>query len=477
MKRESGVLMHVSTLWGDFGIGSFGKEARAFVDFLATAGYSWWQVLPFSMPDEYGSPYKSYSAFAGNPYFIDLPTLWREGLITDAELAHARQRCDHTSELARLREERIPLLLRAAARVKDTAPILAFLEEKPEVAQLCRYMALRHANGDTPWQEWTVTEPDGALVLGWAFIQYTFFRQWASVKQYAHERGVRILGDIPIYVSCDSADVWASPHLFDLNAKGYPRRVSGVPPDYFAEDGQLWGNPLYRWDVMKRDGYAWWQKRLSLMLELFDGVRIDHFRAIEHYWSVPASARTAREGKWVKGPGAPFLRAMKEVAGDKLLIAEDLGDITPAVHRLMKQAGLPGMRVFQFAFLGDPSSPHLPHNYPENCVAYTGTHDNNTLLGYIWEQDSATREKILAYCQYTGENWDGGYDNIIRTMLASHARLTVFPIQDLLHYGCDCRLNTPGKAEGNWTWRLTARQMQELDPHRLRRDNELYGRV
>ncbi len=477
MKRSSGVLMHISSLWGNYGIGSFGDEAKEFIDFLAAAGYSFWQVLPFCMPDEFWSPYQSYSAFAGNPYLIDLPRLYRDGLLTDSELKDAEQQSPYACEFARLEKERLPLLFRAAERVQNRAPIQAFLDENPEIEKFCRYMALREQNGGKVWCDWTVSEPDERLFDGWAFIQYTFFAQWEEIKRYANDRGVQLIGDIPIYVSYNSADVWANRELFELTPDGKPKNVAGVPPDYFCADGQLWGNPLYRWDRMKADGYDWWVRRIRTMLRLFDGVRIDHFRALDSYWSVPADAETAREGKWVKGPGYPFVKKLKEAAGDKLLIAEDLGDITPSVHELMKRAALPGMRVFQFAFLGDPASPHLPHNYPENCVAYTGTHDNNTLLGFMWEQKEHTRRRILRYCRYAGDDWNRSYDSILATMLASHAALVVFPIQDLLHYGSDCRLNTPGRATGNWSWRITKEQLLTLDSRALRDGNQLYGRI
>lgn len=477
MKRSSGVLMHITSLWGEYGCGSFGDEAKKFIDFLADAGFTLWQVLPFGVPDAFDSPYQSYSAFAGNPYLIDLPSLYRSGLLTAAELESAKQKTPYACEFERLRQERLTLLFRAAARVQNREPIHAFLSENPEIEQFCRYMALKEQNGNASWTDWTVTEPDPTLTDNWAFLQYTFFTQWDEIKKYANDRGIKIIGDIPIYVSHDSADVWANRDLFELDEKGYPTRVAGVPPDYFSEDGQLWGNPLYRWKRMKEDGYRWWCDRLRTALSLFDGVRIDHFRAIDAYWAVPADATTAKEGKWVKGPGMDFVKQLKGVAEDRLLIAEDLGDITGSVHKLMKQAGLPGMRVFQFAFLGDPNSPHLPHNYEEDCVAYTGTHDNNTLLGFIWEQDEATRRRIFRYCQYAGEDRDGSYDYILRTMLASHAARVVFPLQDLLHFGADCRMNTPGRAAGNWSWRITEEQFRTLDASKFRCYNELYSRI
>ncbi len=477
MRRSAGVLMHISSLPGDYGIGSFGKEAKEFAKTIADAGFSYWQVLPFCPTDEFYSPYKSVSCFSGNPFFIDLPTLAKEGLITAEELATARAETPYACEFARLEGERVALLSRAATRVKNKAPVYTFLKEHPQIMRACEFLALHETNERRLWTEWTITEAKEEEVFAWGFIQYTFYQQWLEVKRYANDLGVKIIGDIPIYVSLDSADVWANRDLFDLDEDFTPRNVAGVPPDYFSADGQLWGNPLYRWDVMKKDNYAWWSERIETMLTLFDGVRIDHFRALESYWSVPADAKTAREGKWVKGPGKPFIRRLREVAGDKLLIAEDLGDITPAVNELIAYSGFPGMRVLQFAFLGDTASPHLPHNYDTNVVAYTGTHDNNTLLGYVWEQNDDNRRRLLRYCQYNDKNWDNCYDHIIRTMLASHANLVIFPIQDLLRHGSDCRMNTPGRAIGNWAYRITREQLQSIPVARLHDDLSLYSRI
>ena len=476
-RRASGILLHVSSLHGDYSVGSFGKEALEFVDFLADSGYSYWQVLPFCIPDDCNSPYKSLSAFAGNPYFIDLPTLCAQGLITKAELTAARQESPYAMEDKRLAAERSALLAKAATRAENRAEIEAFITANPRLDEACRFLALRDANGQRPWQEWDCDTPDAERLFYYRFTQYHFYHQWQAVKAYANKKGIRIIGDMPIYVATDSADVYFNQGEFQLDARGNPTAVAGVPPDYFAEDGQLWGNPLYRWDKMKQNGFAWWRERMAYTLELFDGVRIDHFRGIESYWSVPAAAKTAREGRFRPGPRMPFVRAMREVAGDRLIIAEDLGDITPAVHRLLQQSALPGMRVFQFAFLGDPTSPHLPHTYEHNCVAYTGTHDNNTLLGYVWEQDDGTRRRMLSYCGYTDENWDNGYGAILRTMLQSHAGLVIFPIQDILGFGSDTRMNIPGKAEGNWCYRITRDQLFSINRRALYEQNQLYGRI
>lgn len=469
--------MHISSLWGDYGEGSFGAEAIEWIDFLSECGFSVWQTLPFCLPDEVNSPYKSFSAFSGNPNFIDLPTLYKEGLITAEELKSARQTSPYVCEFERLGRERIALLAKAAERFTDWDKVEEFFKDHKHTEKFCEFMALREANGEREWTLWTETEYNESTLKTWKFIQYTFFKQWKTIKDYANQRGISIIGDIPIYVALDSSDAWSSPEQFMLDKENKPVGVAGVPPDYFCEDGQLWGNPLYNWKKMKEDGYTWWKERILFMTELFDGVRIDHFRGLESYFSIPATEKTARNGKWVKGPGMSLIRELKKVCGDKLLIAEDLGEITPAVHKLVKDSGFPGMRVLQFGFLGDEESPHLPHNYEHNCIAYTGTHDNNTLLGFVWEIDDDIRRRLFSYCGYTGDSWDYSYDSLMRTMFASSAGLLVLPIQDLLFYGSDTRYNTPGQSEGNWAYRLTHAQLGEIDRAKFRYWNQLYGRI
>lgn len=476
MKRASGVLMHISSLHGDFSIGSFGDEAREFIDFISDMGFKWWQVLPFCMVDECNSPYKSYSAFGGNPYFVDLKTLVGEGLLTEDEINAYRQSQPYSAEYVRLYHTRCDVLMLASKRVKNRTEIEDFIENHVYLKQFCEFMALKKANGEKAWCDWDAFETDPDVLFMWKFIQYEFFMQWAQIKIYANSKGVKIIGDIPIYVSYDSADVWANKELFDLDGNGRPNCVAGVPPDYFAKDGQLWGNPLYNWDLMAKDGYKWWLDRLRHMFSMFDGVRIDHFRGIESYWSVPGDAATAREGKWVKGPGKSFVDAVNAIKGDKLIIAEDLGEITEDVTELVKYSGFPGMRVFQFGFLSDGDNPHMPHNYNENTVAYTGTHDNNTLLGYVWELDDDRRRKMLEYCGYTDPDWNRGYDSILRSIYVSNAALAVFPIQDILGYGSDTRLNIPGKADGNWQFRITRDQLMGIDREKFKKFNAMYAR-
>ncbi len=474
MNRKSGVLMHVSSLPGDFSIGSFGDEAKNFVDFLAGCGFTYWQVLPFCMVDECNSPYKSYSAFGGNPYFIDLNILHKRGLITSAELDAQRQQTPYSCEYVRLFHTRFALLRKAAGRVTDKDRIEAFIAGNPYLESFCRFMSLKTANNQKEWTLWENDSIDPEELFMWKFTQYEFFSQWNEIKKYANSKGIKIIGDIPIYVAFDSCDVWSNRGLFCVDKDNKPTGVAGVPPDYFAEDGQLWGNPLYDWDAMKKDGYQWWIDRLKHMLTMFDGVRIDHFRAFESYWAVPGDAKTAKNGRWLKGPGMELIAKLRDTADGKLIIAEDLGDITPEVAKLVSDSGFPGMRVFQFAFLSADST-HRPHHYINNCVAYSGTHDNNTLLGYLWELDEATRKTMLEYCGYSGD-WQGGCEGIIRTIFASAAGLTIFPIQDLLGYGSDTRLNIPGKADGNWQYRVTRGQLDSIDKIRFRRLNELYSR-
>lgn len=479
MKRASGVLAHLSSLYGDYSIGSFGKEAREFADFLSRCGFTYWQVLPFCMADDCYSPYRSYSAFAGNPLFIDLPTLADQDLLTAQELNEAKQKGPYLCEYPRLEKERLDLLRLAHSRLSDKQKeaVCRFIKAYPDLCRAAEFLALKQKNLDLPWYEWDELIPEEKELSFWKWIQYEFFRQWMEIKNYANEKGIQVIGDIPIYVALDSCDVWANPEQFQLDADMCPIKVAGVPPDYFSEDGQLWGNPLYDWEKMRKDGYGWWLKRIRYMLTLFDGIRIDHFRGLESYWSVPASAKSAKEGKWEKGPGHDFIDALRKEAKDRLIIAEDLGDITPEVHELLEYSRFPGMRVLQFAFLGDLRSPHLPHNYPKNCVAYSGTHDNNTLLGYVWEMPPESRARLLSYCNCPSAEWREACEQIVKTLMASHADTVIFPIQDIFVYGADTRMNTPGTAGSNWAYRITKEQLDAVDTEKFRFFNELYGRL
>ncbi len=476
MGRESGVLMHISSLNGEFSIGSFGRQAKEFVDILSESGFTWWQVLPFCPTDEYNSPYKSQGSFGGNPYFVDLETLFHKGLLTESELKSSIQKQPCSCEFERLGKERLSLLKLAASRVVDRTEIEKFVESYSYIKEFCEFMAYKAANGQKPWNEWTERKVDPETLFLWKFIQYEFFMQWAELKCYANGKNIKIMGDIPFYVSYDSADVWANKHLFMLDDDERPISVSGVPPDSFNKDGQLWGNPVYNWDEMKKDGFFWWQKRMKFMFSLFDGVRIDHFRGIEAYWSVPADADNARMGKWVKGPGREFVNAIREVQGDKTIVAEDLGNINDEVKKLVRQSGFYGMKVFQFGFSGEEDNPYKPHNYQERTIAYTGTHDNNTLLGYVWEMSEEDRSILFDYCGYYGNDLDKCFDSIFRLIYASHSKIVIFPIQDIFGFGSDARLNTPGRAENNWGFRVTTDQLHNGDWSKFAKWNAVYSR-
>lgn len=477
MKRQSGILMHISSLYGDYSIGSFGKNAFEFIDYIKKRGFSVWQVLPFTVTDEYNSPYKSLSAFAGNPYFIDLDILFEEGLIDEKDLQAAKQKTPWSCEFKRLSEERLVLLKKASLNFKDKKAVNDFIISNPHIEAFCRFMALRSQNNNEPWQKWTDnTVKDNETLFMWQFIQYEFLKQWAAVKEYANKNGVSIIGDIPFYVSDDSCDVWENKSVFQVNEKGYPESVAGVPPDYFSKEGQLWGNPLYDWDKLKSDDFKWWRDRMKHTLEMFDGVRIDHFRAVEAYWSVDAKETTAINGKWIKGPGIEFVNAIKQGNEDKLIIAEDLGDITDEVRELVSESGFPGMRIFQFAFLDDGDSIHQPHNYIKNSVAYTGTHDNNTIFGYLWECSDDERKRMLEYCNFSGEDWGKASPLLIREVFKSVSDLAIIPIQDLLMFGSDTRINIPGVADGNWSYRLTKDQLDNADSGFFIDLNRIYRR-
>ena len=472
--------MHLSSLWGEYGIGSLGKEALDFVDFLSDSGFTVWQTLPFCIPDEFNSPYKSPALFSFNPYFIDLPTLFEKGYISKDELFSERSTSHFLCDFSSLEINRLPLLFKAAKRAMEREGVRAavedFIAENPRINEAACFLALKETNGGELWQKWTKSTPCEEKFLFWQFLHYEFFCEWTKIKSYANEKGIRIIGDIPIYPSEDSADLWANPRAFLLDEQGYPSEVAGVPPDYFSPDGQLWGNPIYNYKQMKKDGFSWWRERIRHTLAIFDGARLDHFRGFDAFWSIP-KGRPAKEGKWKIGEGRALLTAIRQEAGEGFLIAEDLGEITESVKSLIFDFQFPSMRVFQFAFLGDKHSVHLPHNYIKNTVAYSGTHDNNTLLGYLFECDEATRARIFDYCGYFGGNIDQGASAVIRVLFSSSADTVIFPVQDLCGFGSDTRMNIPGQSEGNWSYRITESQIMNIDRGRLRFLNELYGRI
>ena len=475
-ERKSGVLLHITSLPGNYSSGSFGEEARAFVDLISEAGFSFWQTLPFCMPDRYHSPYASYGAFSGNPNFIDLPKLFEDGLLTRDELRSAVQTTPYLAEFERLSETRIPLLRRAAKRFGEREALDAFLTENPRIADFCAFMAKREHHGGSPWTEWQDDCYNTDAFYEWAFIQYRFYADFKGLKEYAAKKNIHLMGDLPIYVAHDSADVYTERGIFQLLPDGKPRRVAGVPPDAFAEDGQLWGNPLYDWGEMQKDGYRFFCDRMRHTLSLFDGVRLDHFRGFESYFSIPAEDTTARNGKWVKGPGRRLVSALRDIAGDRLVVAEDLGVATPAVENLVAYSGFAGMRVLQFGFEGDGDSVHKPYRYGENTVAYTGTHDNNTLLGYLFEASPEIRVRMGKYFGVSGDDIAALHAAAIREVFASHSKICILPLQDILCFGADTRMNTPGRAEGNWGYRVTEAQLASIDRKAFYELNKTYGR-
>jgi len=471
VNRQSGVLLPVFSLPGKYGCGGFGEDAFRWLNILSESGFSCWQILPLGVADDFDSPYMPASSYGGNPFFIDPENLYRQGLVTRQELSEQTVDDHYLCHYEILKERRLPFLKKAAMRVSDRTPIEAFLSENPLIAETCRFFAIKKANPGKSWQNWT-EGPDMEELLAWQFIQYEFHRQWGEVCSYSKKKKIKIIGDLPFYVSLNSFDVWSSPDQFLLDDSNRPEFVAGVPPDYFSTEGQKWGNPLYDWRKMEADGFSWWKARLGYMLKLYDGVRIDHFRAISSYWSVPAKAESAKWGKWCKGPGKKLIDAFNSVSKEKMILAEDLGMIDDDTRTLLAYSGYPGMAVFQFGFSGDPLSPHLPHNYRDNLVAYTGTHDNNTLLGFWWELDEKTRKKALDYLGNPSDACSAS----IRALMMSRAGTVIFPVQDLLGFGADTRINMPGRAMGNWRYRLTKDQMESLDCRYYANLNNIYAR-
>lgn len=480
-KRECGILMPLASLPGPGGIGCFGREAYAFVDFLADAGQSIWQLLPLG-PTGYGdSPYQSCSAFAGNPYFIDLDTLAAEGLLRPEEY-EALPWGENAGQVdyEAVYTHRFGVLRAAYARWKARRPVpgcetpcsdeyyrFCFLNDS-WLEDYALYMAAKEECGMRSYLEWPAPlrrrEPQALAELAgrraeeigfWKFVQFTFSRQWVALKGYANAKGVRIMGDLPIYVSADSADAWAGRSLFEMDGEGRPTRVAGCPPDYFSADGQLWGNPLYHWPHHRETGYAWWAERLRCALRLYDIVRIDHFRGFDTYWAIPAESPTARVGRWEQGPGMELFEALRRQLGELPIVAEDLGELFDSVRVLLRESGFPGMKVLQFAFTPGQDSEYLPHNHEKNFVVYPGTHDNTTIAG--WLTDTAApgeRAKALAYLGLTErDSLETQVRGFVRGALASPARIAVIPLADWLALGAEARINQPGVLGGNWGWR------------------------
>ena len=493
--RYSGILLHPTSLPGPYGIGDLGKNAYDFIDFLDKAGQSVWQCLPLG-PTGFGdSPYQSFSSFAGQPLLISPDLLVKDKLLPEnfLQLLPPPGFNDYLVNYGDIIPWKTSVLKMAASNFfshsehglkKEFSRFCH--EEKDWLEDYALFMALKDLHGGKCWHDWEpemirLSEHSRSHVIHenrdafdyYCFVQFIFFRQWRALHEYASEKHILIIGDLPIFVAPDSADIWANQDLFQLDSKGFPTAVAGVPPDYFSETGQLWGNPLYDWEAHRKTGYDWWIRRIQSTLRIVDIVRIDHFRGFEAYWSVPAGSETAIKGKWVKGPGAGLFHALEKKLGKDLpIIAEDLGIITPEVEKLRDSLHLPGMKVLQFAF-DAPESDYLPYLYPENCICYTGTHDNDTTVGWYQKASEKARDKVRRYMSCDGSNihWD-----FMRTAISSTARYAIFPMQDVLGYGSDCRMNQPGVAGGNWSWRFHKNVLTDDLAQALRSTCEVYGR-
>ena len=486
--------MHLSSLPSPYGIGTMGKEARKFVDFLQASGQSCWQLLPVC-PTSYGdSPYQSYSTFAGNPYFIDLDYLEEMGLLakSDYEAIDWESAPDKVN-YGVLYQKRYPVLRKAAERFlqNPSEDFEGFCSENAAwLSDFALFMALKDVHGGAQWSEWKAplrNRDAEALkaaeseqkdnVLFWKVLQYLFFKQWAELKAYANERGISIIGDLPIYVSLDSVDAWAHPELFQLDENKVPKEVAGCPPDGFSADGQLWGNPLYDWGYMEADHFTWWIHRIEYLCKVYYTLRIDHFRAFDSYYAIPYGETTARNGRWKQGPGMKLFDEVERAIGRQPIIAEDLGYLTDSVRKLLKDSGFPGMKVLEFAFDSRDSSgnEYLPHNYIPNCVAYAGTHDNDTILGWFADADP----EDTAYCKEYLDISDGDELNwsMMSSLWRSVAELTIVQAQDLLGLGSEARMNAPSTVGSNWCWRAVSGVFTDELAEKMRRKMRIYGRL
>ncbi len=489
--RKSGILMPIFSLPSKHGIGCFSEEAYRFVDFLEKAGQKLWQILPLG-PTSYGdSPYQSFSTFAGNPYFIDLDELVKEGMLTAKEL----DKCDlgdteRYIDYEKMYKNRMAVLRKAFERshIESDERFVQFCTDNAEwLPDYSLFMAVKDSFGGVSWDKWDedirLRKPEAIKrykdesseqIRFYEFLQYMFACQWKKLKSYANSRGIEIVGDIPIYVAFDSADVWANPELFQLDESLLPTAVAGCPPDAFSATGQLWGNPLYRWDYHKQTGFEWWMKRFAHSFSLYDIVRVDHFRAFDEYYSIPYGDKTAEYGKWIEGPGFELFKVLKKHLGNKQIIAEDLGFLTPSVLKLVKDTGFPGMKVLHFGFYKDSTSEYLPHNYSTNCVVYTGTHDNDTTVSWYRGMSRADRAFTRDYLNVRRSqniNWV-----LIRAALSSVADTAVIPIQDYLGLGNEARINLPSTLGDNWKWRVYANELTSELADKIRRLTKMYGR-
>ncbi len=501
LPRACGILLHPTSLPGPHGIGELGPDARQFVDFLASTGQRWWQILPLG-PTGYGnSPYQSHSSFAGNGLLIDPAGLIERGWLRAGELDDRPPLSEDQVDFDRVALTKNRWLSLAFERFDADGNDRGFADflaaNRTWLEDYALFQALKDAHGGLPWYEWEpkLVARDPAACARWRkrcanqirfheFLQFVFEIQWQSLRDYCRERGVMLIGDLPIFVAHDSACVWSHPELFYLDERGRPLVVAGVPPDYFSETGQLWGNPLYRWDVHAAEDYSWWVDRIRFLLSRVDLIRIDHFRGFEAYWEIPAGSPTAASGRWVAGPGADFFESLRRRLGSLPLIAEDLGVITPAVEALRDEFGLPGMRVLQFAFGADPGADiYLPHRFVNHCLAYTGTHDNDTTVGWLTATDVATtqsRAEVKAERAFVQRYVDRKNGDIhwamIRLAHASIADTAIIPMQDILGLGSRARMNLPGRAEGNWRWRFQWEQLGTKERKKLANLTAVYGR-
>lgn len=497
-KRGSGVLMHISSLPSPYAVGVFDDSCRFFADRLSEMGFSYWQVLPFNNIDPSGSPYCSCSSMAGNYLFIDPRSLYESGLCTKNEYEECKyDGSPYTADFSFAGKKILRLLRQAFSGLSSetAAEVLEFCNDNPWVTDFSLFMAIREHESGKPWWEWDEKyrnynrflqyhrydfEEESAF---WRFVQYVFYSQWRKVKEYINSKGIKIIGDMPIYVARDSVDVWSDTEEFLLNRETYiPEVVAGVPPDCFSEEGQLWGNPVYDWNKMKANGYRFWINRVSSALQLYDLVRIDHFRGFASFYTVPYGSENAKHGKWVKGPGKDLFDVLCKTVPSSAIIAEDLGTYGEDVTELLEYTGFPGMKVIQFGFDEAGNSTHLPHNYTKNCVAYPGTHDNNTLLGWLWDASEESRRFALSYSGFDGSNWgDGGYRSpscrkIIESIFRSGADTVIIPFQDLCGFGKDARMNVPGVPELNWRFRTTRETVNGIDTEYYKKLNSIFSR-
>lgn len=496
IERSAGILLHPTSLPGRYGIGDLGNDAFKFADFLAAAGQTLWQVFPLG-PTGYGdSPYQCFSAFAGNPLLISPDKLNEDKLLNDDDLKNPPEADPEKINYGDVINYKKKILQTAHKNFKNNSngfekDYLTFCEEQNEwLDDFALFMALKDAHNGDVWSSWEkeLIHREEKALENWKdklnheinyhkFVQFIFFKQWNELKNYANKKGIKIIGDMPIFIAYDSADLWANKELFTVDADGKLTFVAGVPPDYFSKTGQLWGNPLYKWDVMENDEFLWWRKRFSSLLQLVDIIRIDHFRGFDAYWRIPGDAETAINGKWIKAPGKELFTTIKKHLGDVPIIAEDLGVITPEVEALRDEFGFPGMKVLQFAFGTGMETKFLPHNFIPNCVVYTGTHDNDTTRAYFEKEKDNPKSDIYEHaCKYLNYKGDDILSELIRVAHASVANIVVIPMQDVLNLGAEARMNFPSTTGGNWAWRFTWNQVEDGLTEKYRNLALLYER-